>query len=412
MIAVSLALVLAAAPLGAAPLAIMEVRVETGSGTTLEKATVLVDGGRITAMGADVRVPPGAERVDGKGKVLTPGLWSTNAQVGLVEVGLEESTTDARLRDSVVPAFRAVDGFNPLSARVAIDREQGVTSEVLTPQGGLLHGQGFVVELSGTLASVGTAQRAAMFGSFGGGARDAGGGARGGVALRLREIFDDVRFFKANRAAFDRAEARSLSLPRVHLEALIDVVEGRLPLVLAVDRAADILALLAFAREQNVRVVVNGGAEAWVVAAELAAARVPVILQPSAMEPSSFEALQSRDDAAALLQRAGVPLILTAGATDLGTTRVRQEAGIAVAYGLSREEALRAVTETPARVFGADKDLGVVAVGKRANLVLWSGDPLETTTEAVLVLVGGERMSLGTRQRDLAERYRVRRLTR
>jgi imidazolonepropionase-like amidohydrolase len=394
--------------IAAAPLAIVDVRVEVGDGTVIDPATVIVDGGRILRVGPAVAVPADAERIDGKGKVLTPGLVSTNAQAGLIEVNQESFTFDARLRGGAVPAFRAIDGYNPLSPRVAIDREQGVTTQILTPLGELLYGQGFAVELSGSLASREGARRVAMFGGFGGSARETAGGARGGVLLKLREIFDDVRFYRANRAAFDRANARPLALSRLHLEALIDVLDGRLPLVLDVDRAADIHALLAFAREQRVRVMVNGGAEAWTLASELAAARVPVILQPSSAEPYSFEALRARDDAPAILHAAGVPVILSAGPTDLGTTRTRQEAGLAVAHGLPRAAAIGAITLAPARAFGIDNEVGTVQAGKRANLVLWSGDPLETSTHAELVLVGGERMSLATRFKALAERYRRR----
>lgn len=402
-------LLLFAPPLAAAPLAIVDARVETGDGKVFDRATVVVDQGRIVAVGPNVAVPSGAERIDGSGKVLTPGIVATNTQVGLVEVGMETSTVDSQLDgETAVPGFRAIDGYNPLSPRVAIDREQGVTTQILTPRGKLLYGQGYAVELSGALASTSDARRVAVFGGLGEDAKAAAGGARGGVLLKLREIFDDVRFYRANRAAYDRADARPLSLSRVHLEALVDVVEGRLPLVVDVHRAADIHALLAFAREQKIKVVVSGGAEAWAVAPELAAANVPVILQPSSMEPFSFESLRARDDAAALLRRAGVVVIISSGSTDNGTTRVRQEAGIASAYGLPRSQALECITLAPARVFGVDREVGSIAAGKRANLVLWSGDPLEPASAAELVLIGGEPMSLATRQRALAERYRRR----
>jgi imidazolonepropionase-like amidohydrolase len=225
------------------------------------------------------------------------------------------------------------------------------------------------------------------------------------VLLRLREIFDDVRFYKANRAAYDKAATRDLALPRVHLEALIDVVDGKLPLVVNVNRASDITALLAFAQEQKIRVVVDGGAEAWVLAKELAQAKVPVILTPSAAEPSSFDALRARDDAASILQQAGVVVAIASG--NDGTTRARQEAGVAVAYGMTHEAALQAITQAPARIFGLDNDVGTVAVGKRANLVVWSGDPFETKTAADVVVIGGEKMSTDTRQLMLARKYHV-----
>jgi imidazolonepropionase-like amidohydrolase len=389
----------------AAPLAIVNVRIEAGDGTTIERGTVVVDRGAIVDVGAGVKAPKGAEVIDGAGKTVTPGLVQIGSQIGLVEIGLEAATADATLagRDAA-PAFRALDGFNPRSPRVPIDRAQGLTTVVLAPQGGVIYGQGFAVDTTGTWSSIGGARRVAMFGGFGRGAAAAAGGARGGVLLRWREIFDDVRFYRDNRAAYDKAGSRALSLPRLHLEALIDVVEGRLPLAVDVHRESDIRALLRFAAEQRVRVVVLGGAEAWACADALARAEVPVVLQPSTAAPFSFEALAARDDAPRILRDGGVPLVLSGGSTDNGTTRLRQEAGIAVAYGLSREEALRAITATPARALGLD-DRGTIAKGKRADLVVWSGDPFETSTAAEVVLIAGEKQSLRTRHQALAERY-------
>jgi imidazolonepropionase-like amidohydrolase len=392
--------------IAAAPIAITDARIEVGDGTVIEKGTVVVDQGRIIAVGANTPVPTGAEKIDGNGKIITPGIISVGAQAGIVEIGLEQQTVDARLEGVAVPAFRAIDGFNPRSMRIAIEREQGVTTEVLTPWGALLMGQAFAVEMSGESDSATRAKRVAMVGGFGSGAKESVGGARGGVILKLREIFDDVRFYKANRAAYDKAQARELSLPRIHLEALIDVVDGRLPLVFDVNRASDIQALLRFAQEQKIRVIVNGGAEAWLVANELAAAKVPVLMQPSMMMPWDFDWLHARDDAATLLEKAGVQVVIMSGATDNGTSRVRQEAGVAVSYGMSRAAAIRAICEAPARVFGLDADIGTIARGKRADLVVWSGDPLELSTSAEVVLINGAKTSLETRHRQLAEKYR------
>jgi imidazolonepropionase-like amidohydrolase len=398
-----------AAWLAAAPIAIVDARVEAGNGAVLEgKTIVVVDGERIVSVGVfSGALPKDAVIVNGAGKVLTPGLIHVGSQVGLVEIGLERSTVDVSL-SGAVPGFRAIDGFNTSSPRVAIDRAEGVTSIVLSPEGPLLAGTGFVVDLAGDPAAVTRARRAAVFGGFGMSAKDAAGGARGGVVLELRRALDDTRFFLANRAAYDRNATRALALPRVHLEALGGVAQKKLPLAMRADRAADIRALLAFAKEQRVDVIVLGGAEAWLVADELAAANTPVVILPSAGEPSSFDALYARDDNASLLHQKGVRVILSPGGTDLGTTRVRQEAGIAVSYGMPRNAALKAVTLEAARAFGADQELGSIEKGKRADLVLWSGDPFETTTVAEAVWIRGERADLATRHKALAERYKLR----
>jgi imidazolonepropionase-like amidohydrolase len=377
-------------------------RVEVGDGTALERATVVVAGDKIVSVGTPPP-PPGATRINAEGKVISPGLFHVGSQIGLLEISLEEGTVDTQAR-TTAPGLRAVDGFNPASPRVAVDRAQGVTSAVVAPIGNLLSGTGAVIQLNGQ-PPIG-ALNGGVWGAFGGSAREAAG-VRGVALLELMRIFSDARFYRANAASFDKNASRPLALPPVHLLALSDVIDNKQPLVLAVDRESDIRALLAFAAAQKLRVIVWGGAEAWRLAPELAAAKVPVVVTPSAGEPFSFDALMARDDNAALLAAAGVPLIISSGGTDLGTTRVRQEAGIAVSYGLPYATAMQAITLEPARAFGAT-DRGVLAPGKQADIVMWSGDPLETRTLPVLVMIGGVKYEPDSRHTALAKRYRKR----
>jgi imidazolonepropionase-like amidohydrolase len=391
--------------------AVEGVRVEVGDGTVLERVTVVVDDkGRVAAVGKDVKVPKGAERIDGNGRVLTPGLIETRGVLGLMELWGEKSTNEHAMGSGgITPAFRTADGFNPASTRIAIEREEGVTSTIATPSGGIISGQGYWFDLVGTPAAApDTKKPTAMFGRvdrWGAGSV----GSRGALWLKLREIFDDARFYKKNKAAYDRASARDLSLPRVHLEALLLVVDKKLPLVLGANRAQDIRAALTFAREQKIDLVLKGGAEAWLVADELKKAGVPVIVTPSVQGPKDFDQLRARDDLAAVLRQKGVNVVISAnGSWDQNARRVRQEAGYAVANGYPRKDVLRAITLAPAQVFGKGKELGTVAKGKRANLVLWSGDPLELSTIAERVWIDGEPMSLHNRQRALAERYQKR----
>ncbi len=393
----------------ASAIAIVDARVEIGDGSVLERATVIVgDDGRIQAVGVDLPVPLGQTRVDGKERTLTPGFIETRGQLGLTEVPAEPSTNDYALEGkSVTPGFRAADGFNARSLRIPIEREEGITSAVTSPSSGLLAGTGAWFELSGEpSAAPDPREPIAMFGSVSQEAVDVTGRARGALWLRLREVLDDVRYYQRNRAAYERNDARELSLPRVHLEALLPVVKGELPLVLNAHRASDVRAAVRLKQDEDLDVIVTGGAEAWLVADELARAQVPVILHPSIMEPWSFEALRVRDDSAMRLARAGVKLVITAnGNWDQNARRLRQEAGIAVAHGLDRKAALRAITLTPAEVFGKADELGSVTKGKRANLVLWSGDPLELSSVAEKLWIDGEELPHDNRQRALAERY-------
>jgi imidazolonepropionase-like amidohydrolase len=384
-------------------LAFEHVRVEVGDGKVLENATVVVDGEKIALVGSGA-APAGATRIDGSGKTLTPGFIDLTSQLGLREVDLEPSTHDEALKNSVFsPAFKPGEGFNPLSVWIPVAREEGTTSAVLVPSGGVLSGLGSWVPLTGQLSTVADAARPlAMFGSVGTDGAGLTGGARGGLWLKLREVFGDARTYAKSRQAVQDNRFRALALPPLQLEALQGVLERKLPLVLEANRASDILAALRLAQEENLRLVITGGAEAHLVTGELKRAAVPVVLVPSAQVPSNFEQLHARDDSAARLDAAGVVLVLAAA--DQSHRRLRQEAGIAVAYGLPRARALATITSAPAKALGLET-LGLVAPGKRADLVLWSGDPLELSTVAERVYIAGVEQPHDTRQSKLAQRY-------
>lgn len=388
-----------------AAVTIADVTVEVGDGTVVEHANVVVDDGLVVSVGA------GAVEgvvVDGKGKVVTAGLFATGSQLGLFEVGLEAQSDDDHLNGPATPGYRAADGFNPLSPHIAIDREEGVTTALLAPGGGkLLSGQAFVVDLTSTLSALPDATKpVALYGAFDGWTAEAWGGSRGGMLLALREIFDDARFYKAHVAAYDKGESRELKLSPTHLKALFPLLDGKVPLVVKVDRASDIRALLAFAKEQKIKLVLEGAVESWMVAAELRAANVPVIVHPSWSGAVSLDGFHARDDLAKLLKDAGVVVVIASWDSQNGTTRLRQEAGQAVQNGLAHADAIKAITSAPAAVFGQPALSGMVKKGAKANLVLWSGDPLEALTVAERVWVQGQEIKEPSRQRLLAEKYK------
>jgi len=399
------------APLAAAPTAIVDTTIEVGDGTIIEHGTVVFDGPRIIAVGKGA-VPAGAVVVDGRGKVTSPGFVAVDSQVGLFAVGMETGHGDSATAGNVRAAFRAADGYNPLASSVAVDREEGVTSAVLSPSGStLVVGQGSVVELRTSLQAVPDPERpAAMFGAYSGHVAANFGGGRSALALALRTLIDDTRVYQRQRAAYDRGELRALSADASQLRAFIPVVEGRLPFVVRADRATDILALLDVAARDKLQLMIVGGAEAWLVADRLKAAKVPVLLTPSTAGSISFDALHARDDLAAVLATAGVDVVITSWASDNGTTRLRQEAGIAVQNGLPRAAAIKAIAAGPAALFKVQHDgqpAGILAVGARANVVVWSGDPLEVLSIAEQIWVAGEAQTAPSRQRQLANKYKV-----
>jgi imidazolonepropionase-like amidohydrolase len=240
----------------------------------------------------------------------------------------------------------------------------------------------------------------------------AGVGARGELLLKLRELIEDTRAFMRNRAAFERAETRDYAASRLDLQAMIPVVEGRLPMVIQADKATDIDAALRIAREHNLKIMIAGGAEAWMVADKLAGARVPVLTGAMNNIPGNFTQLGMTQENAARLRRAGVQVLIigNSGNGDEETFNVRnikQEAGNAITYGMSWDDALRAVTLTPAEVFGVADRIGSLQPGRDGNVVVWSGDPFEFSSRADHVFVQGREYTQLDRQELLTERYKT-----
>ena len=413
-LALAAAAAMLAAPASAQTIAITGGRVHPVSSAPIENGTVLIRDGRIVAVGADVAIPADAQRVDATGKVVTPGLINSSTQLGLVEIAQEPSTRDVRAAggDGIAAAFRAWEGFNPRSAYIPAARVEGVTTVVVAPSGGLVQGQAALVDLGeGSIADLVRRAPIAMVVGDMGGYRSEDVGARGEFLLRLRELLDDTRAYMRNRASFERGDTRELVASRSDLEAMIPVLRGELPVAIAADRATDIEAAILLAREYGLRPIIVGGAEAWMVADAIAAARVPVLVGAMNNIPSSFSTLGSRQENPALLRRAGVTVALignAGGDEELFNVRnIKYEAGNAVAYGLSWDDALRAITLTPAELFGVADRIGALRPGMDANVVVWSGDPLELRTLAERVYINGVEMPEETRQRMLMERYRT-----
>jgi imidazolonepropionase-like amidohydrolase len=405
-------LALAAAPLAAQGVVAIEGgTVYTLTGAPIEGGTVLIRDGRIAAVGRDVAVPAGARRVDARGKRVTPGLFESNTRIGLTEVGAVPGTNDFTLADQdedrIMAAFDVADGLNPASIVIPVTRIAGVTTAVAAPGGGgLVNGKGVVIDLAGDDAGdMLVKDPVAMYATLGEGVETAGGGARGGTTMRLRELLEDTRAYARQRSDFERGETREFAASRLDLQAMIPVIQGRLPLAVEAHRASDLRTALRLADEYGLKLILLGASEGWMVADEIARARVPVVVKVLQNLPSSFERLGSRYDNAALLRRAGVQLAITTGDTH-NARNVRQEAGNAVAYGLPWDEALRAVTLYPAQIWGVADTHGSLAPGKVADVVVWDGDPLELMTSVEHVFIGGREVPLTSRQTELRDRYR------
>ena len=395
---------------GGRAIAITNARILPVSGAAIERGTVVIRGGKIAAVGADVPVPAGARVVDAAGKVVTPGLIESATQIGIVEIqGGAAGTDDQASTDKdLSAAFNVVDSFNGDSTVIPVTRVDGITRAVVMPAGTghAILGQGALFDLSGAQVPAAVVKApVAMFANLGEAGAASEGGTRAGAMLRLREALQDAIDFDRNRAAWNAAQRRQYARGRLDLEALVPVVRGQLPLAINANRASDLLAAIRLSDEFHLKLILMGAAEGWMIADQLAARRVPVVVKPLTDIPS-FDALAATLENPARLAKAGAVLVLSSFDTH-NARNIRQEAGNAIAYGLERDAALRAVTLEPARVWGVADRIGSLEPGKEADVVVWSGDPFELTTNVERVFIKGVEMSRNTRQKELLDRYRV-----
>ncbi|MBM4198286.1 MAG: amidohydrolase family protein [Gammaproteobacteria bacterium] len=367
----------------------------------LNGTDVLVQDGRVTAIGTALAAPAGTRVIEANGRALTPGIFGGLGHIGLEEIGLEQSTGDyAQRLGQMRPEFDVTLAFNPESMSLVVHRSNGITFSVLAPAaargGSLVAGLGAPTGLDGSAP----APARAMFVDLGGDANDLSGGSRAAQFMLLRQAL---------------VEARAPNLVMVHDErllspsgrqVLLEFLKGNGLFVLQVDRAIDIRNALAFAREEKLNVAIRGGAEAWRVATELAAARVPVILDPLDNLPDSFDKVGATLTNAARLRAAGVTVAVSINDTDVDDAgKTRQAAGNAVAHGMPKWDALAAVTRVPAEIFGIADRFGSIERGRTADLVLWSGDPLEVSSLPDLVVTGGRVQTLESRHTALRDRH-------
>ncbi|WP_296817690.1 amidohydrolase family protein [Brevundimonas sp.] len=428
-VAAAAALMLSAGAALAQTIAVTNGRVLTGSGE-IARGTVVIQNGRISAVGADVTVPSGAQVIDARGGVITPGFVAVDSGLSAIEVSALTDTNDVRQSsNSLSAAFDVSWGLDPDSFVIPVTRLGGVTRAIVTPQHpgssgahvheedtagigegglhtpGLFAGQAAVIHLAqGTDILV--EPRVAMVAPFGDAGAGVAGGARGAEFTLFREILREVRLYARNRAAYDRGDLRELQLSRADLEALIPVVEGRMPLIVTVHRASDIRNVLRLAEEENLDIILDGAEEGWRVAAEIAAADVPVLINPLDNLPSSFEVRGATMENAARLHAAGVLIAIKGNEGSVHRAReARYNAGNAVAHGLPFLAAIEALTVNPARIFGQEDRFGALRPGLEADVVVWTGDPLEPLSQPIAVIIRGQPQDLNSRALELRDRY-------
>lgn len=410
-----LGLLMLATPLQAATIAITGGRVATGTAAPVEGATVLIRDGRIVAVGA-VTVPAGATVIDATNKWVTPGLIAAMSRIGLGEVEAVGPTNDAGASKSPFSAaLDVVPGLNAAATPVAINRIGGITRAAVAPEAtrDIFGGNGALISLAaGTdLLMRGRVFQLVELGEDG--ARIAGG-SRPAAYASLLNALDEAREVAAGRARFAAGGDREAIITRADATALVPIIDGRQALVVHVERASDIVNVLRLReRFPKLRLILLGAREGWLVADKIAAARVPVIALSLEDRPEQFEALAATRNNIGRLVAAGVVVAIGSYGDGTGnqTRNLPQFAGNAVAQGrvpggvgLSWTQALGSITAAPAEIWGMT-DAGTLSVGKRADVVVWDGDPLELSSTPVAVLIDGVPQSMTSRQTELRDRY-------
>ena len=390
----------------------------------IESGSILIRDGRIVDIG-DIEAPAGAAVVDASGLDVYPGIMDSVSQLGLTEIGSVSATVDTVELGEMNPHLRAATAIHPSSEHLPVARANGITHAVVAPgrlggfggggsgisgQASIVHLDGWTVEEMDIRASAGMVlawpsprTRGSRFGGGGGGPRPF----REAKEDYDREIRELGEVLDAARR-YAEASAAGAVARDVRLEALGPVIRGEMPLLVIAQGAREIQDAIAFSDEEGLRMILLGAAEAWKVKEQLAEKGIPVILGPTQRLPREEDLPYDRPfTLAGELHEAGV----TVAFATFGSSNSRllpYEAGHAVGYGLPREEAVRAITATPARLFGLEEDFGTIEEGKVANLIVVNGDPLEIRTEVRHVFVNGTEVPLDNRHQRLYETYRNR----
>ncbi len=373
-----------------------------GAQGTLRNADVLVRNGLIQSVGTGLSAPAGVDTVDAGGRPLTPAFFGGITEIGVEEVSGESSTDDSAVSLNALqpmrPEFDVTLAYNPESVLIPVARVEGLGFTVLGASTGasFVAGQGGLVRLDGSADPIGAR---ALFIRLGGGASGLSGNSRAAQWMLLDQLVAEAR----GRIPVDSPHALLTPAGRAVLARFLG---GQGRIVVSVNRAADIRQLLRWAKKENVRIAIAGGAEAWKLAADIAQARVPVFVDGLADLPADFDQIGATLENAARLDAAGVSVSFSqSGDASHNARKIRQHAGNAVANGLPWEKGLAALTRIPAQVFGVEDRIGTIAPGKLADLVLWSGDPLDVANTAQQLWLGGKAVPMRSRQTELRDRY-------
>lgn len=378
----------------------------------IEGGTLLISGDKITAIGTDIPVPEGYRVIDAQGKPVTPGLFDGISSIGLSEVTLSAGIEDDEAADTRLKiAPDASYAFNPENTFVPSTRIAGVTRSAASMKvtNSFFAGQGALVHFGLGPDHI-VRPRAFLFADLQEKGANKAGGSRAALWVELGAAIKEADSLTPSGQTWAGGQDGPL-YNRIDLEALRPALQGRIPLIVRVNKTADIRQVLALkAARPEMKLVIFEGTEAWRVADELAAAEIPVILHPLDNLPEDFNRIGTSIENATRLHAAGVTIAFTSWGRNerhLSARLLAGFAGNAVAHGVDRETALAAITRVPAEIYGVAAEVGTLSVGKDADVVVWSGDPLEVMEAPTTVLIRGDDIPLVSRQTLLRDRYRT-----
>ncbi len=408
--------------------AITNARIVTVSGATIPNGTVVIQNGKITAVGSNARIPGGAERIDGKGLSVYPGMIDAGTNMGLLEIGNAViGTVDVAETGNINPNAKAILGINPHMSHINVTRVNGITMAHSMPRGGIVSGQSAIINLNGStqdemavVPQFGLVVNFPQISTFAGFSFLTGPRfidfnqaikRRDNRVKDLKDAFKKAKRYADVKVAYEKD--KSLPKPKTDLkmEAMIPYVNGEKPIVFSAQRARDIRGVIKFANEMKVKAIIYGGAYAHEVTDELKKNNISVIYNRVHNNPNrEDDPYDLFFEAPSMLQKAGVKFCISTGDNGANARELPYQAGLASSYGLSPEEALKSVTLYPAQILGVDKMVGSIDVGKMANIVVTDGDILEVRTNIKHMFISGRKIPLTSRHTKFFEAFKDRKL--
>jgi imidazolonepropionase-like amidohydrolase len=399
------------------PIAIVGATIHTVSGPTIEKGTILFEKGRIVAVGIGVNMVPNTEHIDGSGKHVYPGLISSNTEIGLVEIGAVRASRDMAEIGRINPNVRAQVAVNPESELIPVLRANGITLAVSAPSGGLISGTSALMMMDGwTWEDMTLRAPLALYVNWPSMRDNLPSPAttneeeqkkeQGSALKELMTAFHDARAYMTAKKA-ETEKGVPYHNTDLRWESMIPVLEAKIPVVVWADEIRQIQAAVAWAEQENIRIIIGGGYDAWRVADLLKKKDIPVLAGGIHRLPARRS--EEYDDPYTLparLHQAGIRFAIITAGSAAHERNLPFQAGTAAAYGLPKDIALRAVTLSPAEIFGVADRVGSLEAGKDATLILTTGDPLEITTTILTEYIQGRKVDLTSKHTILYEKYK------